>query len=180
LRDRHATFSGDKLKLQYKAKSGKLCELTIDDRSLARFVKKCQDLPGQQLFQWVDAAGERHNVTSSDVNAYIRDAMGAEFTAKHFRTWGASVVAFEALAEADKDISLKTMLAPVTERLGNTPAIARKSYVHPALVALVKDGQNAFRGALRVPRATRHLSRAERGLIAFLEAGAEPPRRKAA
>ncbi len=180
LRDRHATIRGNTMKLQYKAKSGKLCERTITDGSLARFVKKCQDIPGQQLFQYLDADGERHNVTSSDVNAYIRGAMGADFTAKHFRTWGASVVAFETLAEAEKDISLKTMLLPVTEKLGNTPAIARKSYVHPALIALVKDGQDAFRAALNLPRSTRYLSRAERGLIALLETGEKPPRRKAA
>ena len=180
LRDRHATFRGNTMKLEYKAKSGKVRELTITDGSLARFVKKCQDIPGQQLFQYIDADGGRHTVTSSDVNAYIRDATGADFTAKHFRTWGASVVAFETLAEAKKDISLKTMLLPVTERLGNTPAIARKSYVHPALIALVKEGQDAFRAALNLPRSTRYLSRAERGLIAFLETGAKSLRRKAA
>ena len=180
LQDRHATFSGKSMTLQYKAKSGKLRQLRISDGSLARFVKKCQDLPGQQLFQWVDADRARHNVSSSDVNAYIRDAMGDDFTAKHFRTWGASVVAFEALAEATKDISLKTMLVPVTEKLGNTPAIARKSYVHPALIALVKEGQEAFRAELNLPRSTRYLSRAERGLLAFLDAGAKPPRKKAA
>ncbi len=171
LRDRHARIKGSTLKLQYKAKSGKLKMLTITDGSLARFVKKCQDLPGQKLFQYVDAGGDPRAVTSSDVNAYIKEAMGADFTAKHFRTWGASVIAFETLAQAEKDISLKTLLAPVTEKLGNTPAIARKSYVHPALIALIKNGQEAFRASLNLPRTTRWLSRAERGLIAFLETG---------
>ena len=84
LRDRHARIKGGTLKLQYKAKSGKLKMLTITDGSLARFVKKCQDLPGQKLFQYVDADGEPRAVTSSDVNAYIKEAMGADFTAKHF------------------------------------------------------------------------------------------------
>lgn len=172
LRKRHAALSGKSLKLQFKAKSGKLRILTITDGSLSRFVKRCQDLPGQHLFRWVDAEGICHPVNSSDVNAYIRGAMGADFTAKHFRTWSASVLAFEALAAAKHDISLKTMLEPVTEALGNTPAIARKSYVHPALLALVKDGQPAFRAGLRLPRATQYLSRTERGLIALLEAGA--------
>lgn len=170
LRKRHALLKGRTLKLQYKAKSGKLRVLTITDRSLSRFVKKCQDLPGQHLFRWIDAEGEAHPVTSSDVNAYIREAMGEHYSAKHFRTWGASVLAFEALATADHDISLKTMLEPVTEALGNTPAIARKSYVHPALIALVKDGQAGLR-SMQMPRATQYLSRAERGLIAFLENG---------
>lgn len=173
LRKRHARLDGRALKLQYRAKSGRLCTLTITDNSLRNFVKKCQDLPGQHLFGWLDDAGEAHPVTSTDVNDYIRDAMGDDFTAKHFRTWGASVIAFEALASARDHIGLNTMLEPVTQALGNTLAIARKSYVHPALVALAKDreAQAAFRAALRLPRATRYLSRAERGLIAFLETG---------
>ena len=172
LRKRHAALKGQSLKLQFKAKSGKMRMLTITDGSLSRFVKRCQDLPGQHLFRWVDAEGCCHPVSSSDVNAYIRDAMGSDFTAKHFRTWSASVLAFEALANAKQDISLKTMLEPVCEALGNTPAIARKSYVHPAVLGLVKDGQSAFRVGLRLPRSTQYLSRTERGLIAFLENGA--------
>ena len=179
LRKRHGTVKGSTLKLRYKGKSGKTRDCAITDRSLASTVRKMQDLDEQHLFAWVDAAGEAHPVTSSDVNTYIRDASGGEFTAKHFRTWGASVTAFQALAEAEADLSLKTMLEPVVERLGNTAAIARKSYVHPALIALVKKGQTAFRTALRLPRAKRYLSRQECGLIAFLERG-KPPAAKAA
>jgi DNA topoisomerase-1 len=174
LRKRHAALSGRTLKLEYKAKSGKIRRLTITDGSLRGFVKKCQDLPGQHLFGWLDEAGVAHPVTSSDVNDYIRAATGGDFTAKHFRTWAASVVAFDALARAEQDLSLKAMLAPVVEKLGNTPAIARKSYVHPLLIALVKTGQSAFRTTLRLPRSTRWLTRSERGLIAFLERGTPP------
>jgi DNA topoisomerase-1 len=179
LRKRHADVTAGRLKLQYRAKSGKTCTLTITDRSLIRFVRKCQDLPGQHLFRWLDAAGEAHPVTSSDVNDYIREATGDEFTAKHFRTWSASVIAFEALASTDHDIGLKTMLEPVTAALGNTPAIARKSYVHPALIDLAKGDQTAFRDHLDLPRATRYLDRYERGLIAFLNGG-DGSQRKAA
>ncbi|HTG37494.1 DNA topoisomerase IB [Sphingomonas sp.] len=170
LRRRHATLKGSQLRLQYRAKSGKQRVLTITDHSLIRFVRKCQDLPGQHLFRWVDADGECHPVTSGDVNDYIRAAMGDDFTAKHFRTWGASAIAFEALATAPQPIGLKAMLEPVVAALGNTPAIARKSYVHPALVALAKDkpAQLALRSTLKLPRSTRYLTRAERGLIAFL------------
>ena len=168
---RHAGLKGGTLTLQFKAKSGKLCRLKMTDKALVRFVRKCQDLPEQHLFAWLDDAGEAHPVTSSDVNAYIREATGEEFTAKHFRTWAASVTAFEALASAERDLSLKTVLEPVTQKLGNTAAIARKSYVHPTLIDLVKEGQAAFRKALRLPRAARYLSRTERGLIAFLERG---------
>ena len=171
LRKRHAKIGGKTLKLEYKAKSGKMRTLTITDRSLAGFARKCQDLDDQHLFAWLDDAGVAHPVTSSDVNCYIRDATGGDFTAKHFRTWAASVAAFEALASAEKDLSLKSLLLPVTQQLGNTAAIARKSYVHPTLIDLVKEGQSTFRKALRLPRAARYLSRTERGLIAFLERG---------
>lgn len=180
LRKRHARVKGQRLKLQFRAKSGRLRVMTITDRTLSAFVKRCQDLPGQHLFRWLDEAGEAHPVSSTDVNAYIREAMADDFTAKDFRTWGASVIAFEALATADSYLGLKAMLEPVTEALGNTPAIARKSYVHPQLIALARDkeAQAAFRARLRLPRATRYLSRYERGLIAFLEVAA--PQAKAA
>ncbi len=168
LRKRHAKISGNTLKLQFKAKSGKLCTLRMTDRSLSRFVKKMHDLDDQHLFAWLDAEGVAHPVTSSDVNAYIREATGEDFTAKHFRTWAASVTAFDALASAEHDLSLTAMLEPVTEKLGNTPAIARKSYVHPRLIALIKQGQARFRKTLRLPRATSQLTSVERGLIAFL------------
>jgi DNA topoisomerase-1 len=169
LRKRHADLRGSTLKLQFRAKSGKMRSLVITDRSLTRFVKRCQDLPGQHLFGWLDSAGEAHPVTSSDVNEYIKTAMGHDFTAKHFRTWGASVIAFEAIVSADKDIGLKALLEPVTEALGNTPSIARKSYVHPLLIELVKGGDQAALRATPLPRTAQYLSRAERGLIALLE-----------
>ena len=171
LRRRHVDLNGRSLTLRYRAKSGKEQQLSITDSRLLRFVRAVQDLPGQHLFQYLDEDGEAHPISSSDVNAYIAQAMGGDFTAKHFRTWAASVAAFEALALAEADLSLKAMLEPVVEKLGNTPAIARKSYVHPSLIALVKDGQAAFRKALRLPRARAGLSRVECGLIAFLEAG---------
>ena len=171
LRKRHAKVKGQTLRLQFRAKSGKLRVMTITDGSLSRFVKKCQDLPGQHLFRWLDDAGEAHPVTSSDVNCYIREATHEDFTAKHFRTWGASVLAFRALAAGDGHVGLKVMLEPVTEALGNTPAIARKSYVHPALIDLTKDrdAQLAWHAGLHLPRATRWLNRYERGLVAYLE-----------
>ena len=169
LREEHGEVKGDTLKLQFKAKSGKMCSKKLTDRSLARFVKKCQDLDEQHLFAWVDSSGEPHPVTSSDVNAYIKDATGEDFTAKNFRTWAASVTAFEALASAQQNLNLKALLEPVTAKLNNTAAIARKSYVHPSLIALVKEDQAAFRAAARLSRSSQHMSRAERGLLAFLE-----------
>ena len=181
LRTRHAKLLGRTVKMRFKGKHGIERELTITDRNLARIVRRCADLPGQHLFQYVDDDGEPQPVTSSDVNAYIRSAMGEEFTAKHFRTWGASVIAFKTLCEAgDAGVSLKQMLVPVAEALGNTPAISRKSYVHPALIEAVKENPRNPLGELRCPRATEYLSSAERGLILFLEASAAEQQQKAA
>ena len=167
LRRRHLDITGRSLTLRYRAKSGKQHQLTVTDSRLLRFVRQVQDLPGQHLFQYLDEDGEARPICSSDVNAYIADAMGAAFTAKHFRTWGASTIAFAALAAGH--VSLKEMIAPVAQALGNTPAISRKSYIHPALIALCRDGQDEWRAGLRLPRRTRYLSREERGLIAFLD-----------
>ncbi|MGC6401029.1 DNA topoisomerase IB [Sphingomonas sp. FW199] len=182
LRRRHARLTGNRLRLAYTAKSGRRRVLTITDGSLTRFVRRCQDLPGQHLFAWVDDAGEAHPVTSSHVNEYIRAAMGDGFTAKHFRTWGASVIAYELLVASDEPPTLKAMLEPVVAALGNTPAIARKSYVHPLLIDRCRGGAGLNGPQMTLPRATRHLSRAERGLIAFLDAcdGACQPTAKAA
>jgi DNA topoisomerase-1 len=168
LRRRHAKVSGQRLKLRFVAKSGKLREATITDRALATFVRRMQDLPGQHLFQYLDEDGAAHPVGSADVNAYLCAAMGDHFTAKHFRTWHASVLAFRLLAEADGVLTLKALMTQVGDHLGNTPAMARKAYVHPAVVALV-DRQLAWRAALKLPRATAWLDRHERGLLALLE-----------
>lgn len=169
LRSRHAKVSGRTVKMRFKAKSGKERELRITDATLSRIVKTCQDLPGQHLFQYVNGDGEPQPVSSTDVNDYIREATGDDFTAKHFRTWSASVIAFEQVCEADGEgVGLKEMIEPVAEILGNTPAIARKSYVHPALVEAVKGRKGKGLAGLKCPRATKYLSSAERGLAAFL------------
>ena len=151
--------------------------MKVTDKSLARFVRACQDLDEQHLFAYLGEDGTAHPVSSSDVNDYIKRATGGDFSAKNFRTWGASLLAFEALVGADRDLTLKQLLEPVTARLGNTPAIARKSYVHPDVIELVKTDQARFRRALRLPRATGQLSREERGLIAFLERNVVPAAR---
>lgn len=168
LRNRHAKVAGRTVKMRFKGKSGIERELKITDATLSRIVKQCQDLPGQQLFQYLDEDGNPHPVTSTDVNDYIREATGADFTAKHFRTWSASVIAFQQICAAGEEgVGLTAMLEPVAEALGNTPAISRKSYVHPAIVEAVKEAPRR-RLALHCPRASKYLSGAERGLIAFL------------
>ena len=168
LQMRHAVISGTRLKLRFKAKSGQLREMTITDRSLTRFVRAMQDLPGQHLFQYLGDDGAVCPVGSGDVNDYLREAMGDDFTAKHFRTWHASALALQLLAEAEGTLGVKALSEAVAERLGNTATIARKSYIHPAVLALV-DSQIKWRGKFKPPRATRWLSPHERALIALLE-----------
>jgi DNA topoisomerase-1 len=169
LRGRHMRRQGGTLKMRFIGKSGKVHESTITDASLKRVVKQCQDLPGQMLFQFINGDGQPQAIDSADVNAYIRDATGGDFTAKHFRTWGASAIAFDQLLLAGEgQISLQTMIEPVAEALDNSPAMSRKAYVHPALIDALKDRpRDPLRGMKR-PRARRRLSSAETGLLKFL------------
>lgn len=168
LRQRHAEVTGRTLRLRYKGKSGKLREVSLTDGALARVVRMMQDLPGQHVFQYIDDEGDLHAVGSQDVNQYLCETMGEHFTAKNFRTWHASVLGFQMLAEATERLPLKAMLDVVAEHLGNTPAVTRKSYVHPAVIDLV-ERQEEWRATLRLPRATQWLTREERGLIELLE-----------
>jgi DNA topoisomerase-1 len=168
LRMRHVTLSGKTVMLRFKAKSGKMAEVAVTDHRLAHFVRKMEDLPGQHLFQYISDDGEVHPVGSAEVNEYLCETMGEHFTAKNFRTWHASAIAFGLLAHAKRPLTIKSLMEEVSHKLGNTPAIARKSYVHPAVVALV-DRQIKWRQALKLPRKTRWLSREERGLLELLE-----------
>lgn len=169
LRSGHARVEGGRVRLRYRGKHGKLHEVALADRALARIVRRCQDLPGQHLFQFEGDDGAPHRIGSADVNAYLRDAMGDDFSAKHFRTWGASVIAYETIRAAGGALTLAALLEPVSAALGNTPAIARKSYVHPALIEAVRSGSAVALAVAPLPRATRWLTREERGLIGFLE-----------
>jgi DNA topoisomerase-1 len=134
-------------------------------------VRRTQDLPGQHLFEYLNGDGTPHTVSSEDVNDYIREATGGDFTAKHFRTWGASLLAFEHILATAKEgkLSLKPMLEAVAAALGNTPAISRKSYIHPALIELCRNENMGGLCELKLPRATRWLSGNERALIGFLD-----------
>lgn len=167
LRQRHAKVRGKTLLLKYRGKHGLVREVALTDGNLARLVRRMQDLPGQNLFQYIDDEDCQRAVTSTDVNDYLRETMGANFTAKNFRTWHASVLAFEALGEAGEKIPLKALLERVADHLGNTPAVTRRSYIHPAVLDLVPR-QEDWRDSLRLPRSTRWLSRQERGLLEML------------
>jgi DNA topoisomerase-1 len=180
LRSRHLRRESGKLMMRFRGKHGIVHEVPITDRNLKRIVAKCHDLPGQHLFQYVDEGGEACAVTSADVNEYIREATDGDFTAKNFRTWAASVIAFDTMLEAADEerakISLKTVLEPVAEALGNTPAISRKSYVHPKLIDAARDRPRNPLNGLERPRRRKYLSSAEVGLLEFLKG----PRRAAA
>lgn len=141
LNDRHVTVSGSEMRFRFKGKSGKEWDLGLRDRRVARIVKASQELPGQHLFQYLDEDGERRAVTSGDVNAYLREISGAAITAKDFRTWTGTVLAALALAEYEKADSaaaakrnVRAAIEQVSARLGNTPTICRKCYVHPQVI----------------------------------------------
>ena len=168
LERRHAKVRGERLRLQYIGKSGKERDVVLTDRALAKFVRRLQDLPGQRLFQWRDPDGTCHEVTSASVNEYLRETMGEGFTAKHFRTFHASVRGLALLAQARENLPIKSVIGAVADHLGNTPAVTRRSYIHPAVIDLVSR-QEEWRGTLQMPRSTRWLSREERALIEFLE-----------
>jgi DNA topoisomerase I len=168
LRRRHAKLSGKSLRLNYRAKGGAKREVVVSDRSLTTLVRRLQDLPGQHLFQYRDDE-DICAVGSDDVNAYIRDAMGDAFSAKHFRTWTASVEAFAYLYDAAEPPTLKQLLQHVADRLGNTPAIARKAYVHPAMILAAQERSDFAAEVGQLPRATKYLSRYERGFLTYLE-----------
>jgi DNA topoisomerase I len=147
LQDKHVQVDGGKMRFQFKGKSGKIWNLQVKDRRIARIVKSCQDVPGQHLFQYLDENGERHGVTSQDVNDYLREISGQDFSAKDFRTWAGTVLAAIALTEfesfdtkAAAKRNLRDAIERVSSRLGNTPAICRKCYIHPQVLDCYLEG----------------------------------------
>jgi len=182
LRRRHLRRKGQALVMRFTGKGGITHEVRVTDSNLKRICRRCQELPGQLLFQYLNGDGEPKPVTSTDVNAYIKEATGGDFTAKHFRTWSASVIAFEQMLEKAEDarVSVRSVVEPVAEALGNTPAISRKSYVHPKLLDAVKEAPRDPLDGMERPRARKRLSSAELGLLEFLARGGKRKRRKAA
>ena len=182
LRRRHLRKTGHGLQMRFTGKHGIVHEVKITDTNLKRICKRCQELPGQMLFQYVNGDGEPKPITSGDVNAYIKEATGGDFTAKHFRTWSASVIAFEQMLKKAEDarITVKTVIEPVAEALGNTPAISRKSYVHPGLLDAVKTNPRDPLGDIQRPARRKRLSSAEVGLLEFLSRGKRGKKRKTA
>ena len=147
LKNRHVEVQGNELRFNFKGKSGKVWRLGICDRRIAKVIRACQELPGQELFQYLDEQGQTRNVTSSDVNAYLKEISGRDITAKDFRTWHGTVLAARALQELEKVDSpagakknIKVAIQRVAGRLGNTPTICRKCYIHPEILHSYIEG----------------------------------------
>ena len=153
LRGRHARVAGSEVRFRFRGKSGAMHDVGLRDRRLAAIVRRCQELPGQELFQYVGDDGDVHDVASDDVNDYLRDITGGGFTAKDFRTWAGTVLAYRALRGLQPEDhgpaarrNVVQAIRMTAERLGNTPSVARGSYVHPAVLEAYLDGR--LRGAL--------------------------------
>ncbi|MDB5915329.1 MAG: topB [Ramlibacter sp.] len=147
LRNPHVKVDGSELRFQFKGKSGKTWRLQVKDRRVAKIVRACQELPGQRLFQYKDEQGEVREVTSADVNAYLKESTGRDITAKDFRTWAGTVMAALALQEfqafdtkATQKKNLRAAIERVSSRLGNTPTICRKCYIHPEVLNAYVEG----------------------------------------
>jgi DNA topoisomerase I len=169
---------GAKVRFRFRGKSGRQHEVDVTDRRIAKVIAKCEDLPGQDLFQYLDENGEARDVTSQDVNEYLREIAGEDFTAKDFRTWGGTVLAAIALSKQEEfqtkkqaKSNIKTAICAVAELLGNTPAVCRKCYIHPVIVEAYLNrtriaGLNGDTKSLEPP----NLRGAERAVLKFLHA----------
>lgn len=140
LRNKHVEVHGSEISFQFRGKSGVEHEISVTDKRLAKVVKRCMEIPGQNLFQYLDDDGQRHTVSSSDINAYLQKLTGADFTAKDYRTWAGSALALATLSklhhepESDAKKHIVSMVKEVSQLLGNTPAVCRKCYIHPAVL----------------------------------------------
>jgi DNA topoisomerase-1 len=172
LRNRHVKVRGGKLTFQFKGKSGKVWNLSIHDRRVAKVVSSCQELPGQHLFEYRDEDGAVRTISSSDVNAYLREISGSDITAKDFRTWAGTVkaaIGFAGIGDRPTKKVVRGVVAAVAEELGNTGAICRRCYIHPAVIAEFEAG----RLRLRQPQKGRAgLSPPELAVLAFMRKAA--------
>jgi len=174
LRNRHVKVKGGELRFSFKGKSGKDWNLALRDPRVAKVVRGCQELPGQHLFEYRDEAGQLHSISSTDVNAYLHRVCGPDISAKDFRTWAGTVeaaLAFDALADkTPSKKNVKDVIAAVSARLGNTPAVCRKCYIHPVVFEAFERGRLVLTSRAQ----GRHtgLSGAEKAVLALLRRAA--------
>lgn len=172
LKRRHTSVKGERIRFKFRGKSGVEHDVTLNDRRIAAVIKRCMEIPGQQLFHYLDDQGQPHGVDSGSVNAYLRDAGAGDFTAKHYRTWAGSVIAMEALQRypwTSHEAARKTVvdvIKGVAKCLGNTPAVCRACYIHPEVIDAYLRGELPSASSVSAPRG---LSAAERRLLKFLE-----------
>jgi DNA topoisomerase-1 len=176
LRDKHVQVRGSTVRFVFTGKSGKEVVLGVADRRVAAVVKRCEELPGQRLFQYIDADGERRTVDSDDVNAYLREVSGEDYTAKDFRTWAATVLALKALrevshfeSETEAKRNVVAAIDSVAQRLGHSRTVSRRSYIHPAVIDMYLDGtlERALSAIANKP--DRSLKADEAGVLALLK-----------
>jgi DNA topoisomerase I len=174
LRDKHVQISGTTVRFAFRGKSGKKHAIDVRDRRLASIVRRCRDIPGYDLFQYFDDSGERRSIGSDDVNDYLRETTGEDFTAKDFRTWTGTVLAACALREmgpctsqTEAKRAVVSAVESVAARLGNTPSVCRKSYIHPCVIDSYLEGTLDQRLACAVSCAG--LTPAESAVLALLE-----------
>jgi DNA topoisomerase-1 len=181
VRDRHARIDGRTIRLRFRGKYAKTCEVAWTDARLARLVQRCRDIPGQVLFQWMDESGGRHPVRSDDVNDYLAAATGLPVTAKTFRTWGATLLAAVGLAAVEDTPArlrprvVQQTVEVVARELGNTPAVCRGSYIHPIVIDTFNAGAFGSLWHARPPARPAQLLPEERRLLHVLGEGAGPP-----
>lgn len=186
MRDGHVKISGSTVRFIFRGKSGVEHALALDDKRLARIVKQCRDLPGQELFQYKDDRGAVVDIGSGDVNAYLKDITGEEFTSKDFRTWAGTVLAAQLLREFEavdsQALAKKNVVAAVEQvarRLGNTRAVCRKCYVHPAVIDAYLDGSmlKTMAQRARAAKAMGKLTAAETAVLGLLQRLPSKPKR---
>lgn len=180
LKNRHVVVNGSEVRFRFTGKSGKYWSLSLRDRRIAKIIKACQELPGQELLQYVDENGRVQDVTSSDVNAYLKEIAGRDFTAKDFRTWAGTVLAAEALAGGEGFASaaqakrvLGAVIARLATRLGNTPTICRKCYVHPEVLNAYLAGGLILKIRSGIDNALAAMQPEEAAVLAFLRSRAD-------
>ncbi|GAB4145917.1 MAG: DNA topoisomerase IB [Patescibacteria group bacterium] len=180
MREKHVKVNNNKIRFEFKGKSNKKHTIEINNKKLARIIQNCVDMPGYELFQYFDEDGQRHQVTSSDVNEYLRQISGEEFTAKDFRTWWGTVLAMTNLCtlialetQKERKKAVIETVKKVSQKLGNTPSVCKKYYIYPGVVDKYLSGGLSFQQQVRAEESESDLSLEEQAVLDFLKKEAQ-------